>query len=151
MANGDRVATEERVVRYAKPTAVEGDVVNGTAFDRRPTDVTGLSVSRLGIFDPDRARDLAMLRTVIGSALTLSPNGRLAEIGVGTIEAVGREVGQLLHVAENALPAVTPALANPAHALIDGLPFKGAPVASLQNETAGDLLALRVSELHDAL
>lgn len=151
MADGDRVSPEEHVVRYAKPTSVEGDGVNGTAFERRLTDITGVSVTRLGMFDPDRVRDLVEVRRVMATAMRMKRNRRLAEIGVGDIEAVGREVGQLLQVMENTSPADLPVLANPAHAVINGLPFVGAPVASLQSELAGDLLALRVSQLHDAL
>lgn len=151
MANGDRLPPGERVVRYARPSDVDQDKVNGSAFDRVPKDEDGVSVCRLGIFDAARDRDLAMIRVVLGSSLTLKPNGRLAEIGVSDIEAVGQEVGELLAVIEDALAANPPALANPAHALIDGLPFKGASIGSLTAELAGDLLKLRVSDLHPAI
>lgn len=148
VADGDRVGRHEKVVRYARPSDVHGDTLNGSAFDRKAADRDGVSVCRLGVFQAEPVGDLDQIRRAMGSRLRLKPAGRLAEISVGAIEDVGREVDELLFVVEDALPAEGGHPANPAHALIDGLPFKGASVGSLSSELAGDLLRRHVSALH---
>jgi hypothetical protein len=149
------------VVRYARPTDVDNDVVNGSAFHRKPNE-DGVSVNRRWVFSKDDARDISCIRTVLTSWMTIKKNGRLAEIGCDDIAEVGLQLAHALGVVDEPLhgkpfnpssdvgaTSTTP-FENPAHALIDGLPFPGADAGDVRAVLAGDLLAARIFAVHPA-
>lgn len=153
MADGDRVALSEDVVRYARPSDVRNGVLGATAFVRPEKDKDGLSVCRLGVLAQKIAQDLIEIRRVMSAHMTLKANGRLAQISVKDIEDVGKQVSQALSVYEDHVLADGEKPANLAHALIKGLPFAGAENCSAEGLFASDLLALRVpaKNLHPAV
>ncbi|WP_198355702.1 hypothetical protein [Sphingomonas sp. MA1305] len=147
MAKGDRVGADQEVVRYARPSDFDEGVLSGSAFDRNAKDYDGVSVCRLGVFSANLDEDLDSIRAVLGAWRSLKKNGRLAQISVQDIEAVGSEVRQVLVVVEDEIASAEDKPANPAHALIEGLPFIGGAAADL----ASDLLRRKVSALHEAV
>lgn len=148
-----RVARDENVVRYVGAAHFEQDtgVLNGSAFDRGPKDTDGLSVTRRGVLSTKRLQDETNIRLVLGSRLKLGTNALFVELNVGGILDALEEFEQEVFVCEDPLPAAGKALANPAHALIAGLPFAGEAIGSLRSEVAGDKLRALVSHSFPAV
>lgn len=151
-----RVPAEENILRYVSLTGYDPDtgVVNGNAFERKPKDKNGLSVIRRGVFSSESDSDVAAIRFVSGKWLTIKKSGRFAELNVGgfygAISQLERDVSDVA-VVEDPLAPEDDKPANPAHALIIGLPFKGEAVGSLTSELVGDLIRKAVLRLHEAV
>jgi hypothetical protein len=153
--NRREVSEDENILRYVSLTGYDPDanIVNGSAFDRKPKDDDGLSVTRVGVFSDDAEEDLRQIRFVSSKWLTIRKSGRFAELNVGSLyralARLDRDI-QDVSVVENPLEALNGKPANPAHALILGLPFRGEAVGSLTSELAGDLIRRTVIRLHPA-
>jgi len=112
--------------------------INGAAFDRSPKDVDGLSVTRTGMLGRVGLLDEEAIRRAVGSRLTIGATSVFAQFNVGALVTALEEFEQPIDVVEDPLPAEGALLANPAHALILGLPFTGETAGSLKSEVAGD-------------
>lgn len=137
---------EETVVRYVGGAHVDGETgqINGSAFDRAPKDVDGLSFTRRSIFAADLDADRTAIRRAVGSRLRLGRTAVFAELRVGdALEALHRFESSIVFV-EDPLAPDGDKLANPAHALLIGYPFKDESVGSLKSEVAGDQLRLQI-------
>ena len=77
----------------------------------------------------------------------MRPNGRLAEMNVGTIVRRVAKEWDTLRVVHDPVEATERAEADPSHAEIIGLP----PGDSDQAQLVGDLIAACVIELHPAV
>ena len=76
---GDNLPDDHHIVRYAKPSLVEGEAVDGSAFLLRP-DEPGLSVNWLEAFGGnDENHQLSEVRRLF--RLKLSRNGGLRDSG----------------------------------------------------------------------
>ncbi len=80
------------------------------------------------------------------SRMTMSKNGRLAELNVGSSRAKTRDACELRFV-RHSLPAEGGYLEDPSHCEITGLPAYG----SSQAAVIGDLLADSVTETYPAV
>jgi hypothetical protein len=147
MADGDSIPADRFIVRYARPSDVPLGILASTAFDRPMKDKDGLSICQLGVFSDDTEADINQLREILRAWMELKPNGKLAKLLVGDIISVGEEVKQSLAIIEDHVPAKDGKPENIAHALIIGLPFKGAPQGDLDGLLASDLLARKVVKL----
>ncbi len=114
--------------------------INGSAFERSPKDTDGVSFTRRGMLAEDTDQDRAAIRGVVGSRLRLGRTAVFAELQVGDALAALERFDQDVSFVEDPLPAEGAMLANPAHALLIDLPFKGDHVGSLKSEAAGDYL-----------
>lgn len=145
---GDELPDAAQVVRYVRPSHIREDgSAAGKAFRLRE-DETGLSVNWLDYFAGlSRAEQINEVRRLSG--LTLSRNGRFAELNVGDVkQAVGAELPELpglrfVHDPPTANGAIE---ADPSHSLVIGLP----PYGDLRSKVVGNLIARRVQELHPA-
>jgi hypothetical protein len=135
-----RVDGAENVVRYAGASHYDDTTgeVNGSAFDRTLKDDDGLSVTRRGVFSKIQNTDENRIREVMNSRLTLGKKAIFVEVNVKQILSVLAEYEQNIFVEENPEQAEGTRLANPAHALVIGLPFVGEAVGSLKSEIASD-------------
>ena len=136
---GDTLPDDHHIVRYVKPSLVEEETVDGSAFLLRPGE-NGLSVNWLEIFGGnDEHNQLSEVR----QRLRLEPakNGRFAKLNVGetkqyvseSVEELGAELG----IIEAPLPPSDGFEADPSHAEIIGLPSGESDEAML----IGDLIA----------
>lgn len=146
---GDELPDAAQVVRYVRPSYIreDGDV-DGRAFRLRE-DETGLSVNWLDYFAGlSKAEQVNEVRRLSG--LSLSRNGRFAELNVGDVKhVVGAELPELpgLRFVHDP-PAANGAIeADPSHSLVIGLPR---PADSRMAAAVGDLIARRVQGLHPA-
>lgn len=117
-----------------------------------------MSVTRADYFSSDSQHDLNCVRTVVGSALTLSKNGAFALLGCEDVREVGRTVEAALDVISSPVPGkpfdptkdvgerAEENFENRAHAIIDGLPFVGTEEGTLAAELAGDLLCRAIKK-----
>ena len=137
-----------QIVRYVKPSMIQEDgTPDGSDFRLRSTkpDETGLSVNWLGAFEPGKTHQLEEVRRLC--RLRLRPNGRFAELNVGTvIRAVAKEL-DTLRIVHDPLEAKEGSDADPSHAEIVGLP----PGDSDQAAMVGDLIAECVIDMHPAV
>ncbi len=131
------IPDDHHVLRYTAPRHVDGGIVNGAGFLRRPTE-DGFSVNWLEYFDHpienqvQGGRDVARLR--------YAKTGLLARLNIGATRNYVRQnsperlelsfVHDLL-IAEGDFPA------DPSHALIKGIPTAD----SLEAELIKDLIA----------
>lgn len=145
------VSDQDDFVRHVGGSHIDGDVINGSAFERTPKDVDGVSVSMRGIFSGDQDADIASIRTVVGARRKLGKTSVFAEVNVGNALAVLHEFEESITIVANPLPAEGDLPEDPAHALIVGLPFKGEAIGSLRSELAGDLLARRILRIYPAV
>jgi hypothetical protein len=118
----------------------------GGAFVLRRNELT-LSVNRPAVFGRDVDAAMASIRKLC--RLKVKPTGRYAEVPVEKIVEALSDVQELqaLQVLEDALAATPEFGEDPSHALIDGLPNDDGPMAEL----CGDILAQRVSRIHQAI
>jgi hypothetical protein len=140
--NLDPVPDNEDIVRYVGGShfAPYTQQINASAFDRTAKDEDGLSFNRVGIFDSNIDKDRDELRRVMASRMSLGKKAVFVQINVGEAIKSLTEFQENIFVVADPLSADGPALANPAHALMCGLPFKGESVGSLKSELAGDRL-----------
>ena len=146
---GGELPDAAQVVRYVRPSYIreDGDV-DGRAFRLRE-DETGLSVNWLDYFAGlSKAEQVNEVRRLSG--LSLSRNGRFAELNVGDVKrAAGAEFPELPRLRfVHDPPAANGAIeADPSHSLVIGLPR---PADFLMAAAVGDLIARRTQELHPA-
>jgi hypothetical protein len=131
---GDDLPNADHAVRYVKPSQFDGDEgVDGSAFQLRQNE-SGLSVHWLECFeDLLKPQQLDEVRRL--SRLTISRNGRLAEVNVGRTKQHLKE--QLLDIRFIHMPlnAEGDYEADPSHSEISGLPDFP------DEELIGDLIA----------
>ena len=145
---GDNIPQADHIVRYVKPSMVQDDgTADGSDFRLRPTrpDGTGLSVNWLEAFEPGKRNQLDEVRRLF--RLRRQPNGRFAEMSVGTITRQVAEELETLQIVHDPLEAAGEFEADPSHAEITGLP----PGESDQAILVGDLIAECVIEMHPAI
>ena len=138
---GDQIPDDGHVVRYVKPSLVEDEAVDGTAFVLRKGEAT-LSVNWLEAFGgDDKDHQLSEVRRVF--RLRLARSGRFAELNVGetkrhVLESV-EETGVAARIGLAAAPSdpTDEFEADPSHAVVTGLP----PSDSDEALFIGDLIA----------
>ncbi len=144
----DDLPAGDQIVRYVKPSMIQEDgTADGSDFRLRSArpDETGLSVNWLEAFEPGKVHQLGEVRRLY--RLHLRPNGRFAEMNVGTvIREVAKEL-DTLRIIHDPLEATEGFDANPSHAEIIGLP----PGDSDQAVLVGDLIAECVIDMHPAI
>lgn len=136
---GDNLPDAHHIVRYVKPSLVEGETIDGSAFLLRPEEI-GLSVNWLEVFaGNDEHYHLNEVRRL--SRLKLVKNGRFAKLNVGeTKQYVSESVEKLgtgWGIVEAPLPPTGEFEADPSHTKIIGLPSGESDEAML----IGDLIA----------
>lgn len=145
---GDDLPTDDHVVRYIKPSMIlEDGTPDGSDFRLRPSrlDEAGLSVNWLEAFEPPKTHQLSEVRRLF--RLSLRPNGRFAELDVGTtLHAVSEELSTL-RILHDPLDPADGFDADPSHAEIVGLPPSDSDEAAL----VGDLIAESVVGMHPAV
>ena len=123
------------VVRYAKPSLIEYEEVDGSAFLVRP-DEPGLSVNWLEAFgEDDQSHQLSEVRRFF--RLRLSANGRFAKLNVGQTKRYVAEEAGAIGILSVPLDATDEFEADPSHAEIIDLPACESDQAML----VGDLIA----------
>ncbi|TRD12308.1 hypothetical protein FGU71_10830 [Erythrobacter insulae] len=148
------------ILRYVRPSDTDAGIVNGSAFERKPKDVDGVSVTRANYYSVDDDTDIECVRTVIGSNLNLAKTGLFARLPCDGV----REIGTIVEAVLDVLAAPTqgtdfdplcdlgkkpdPGFANDAHAIISGLPFAGSDEGTLASELAGDLLCRTITKTY---
>ena len=137
-----RVEGNEDLCRYAGGAHFDKSTgkIGAGVFDRHPKDHDGLSVNRRGIFSVNEADDDAAIRHVTSTRMTLGKTARFVVINAGVMLAALEEFEREVFVCADPLEEVGKAAANPAHALIIGLPFVGEEVGSMTSELIGDRL-----------
>jgi hypothetical protein len=144
---GDLVPNDENIVRYAPPSKVDNDTIDGSAFVLRADDAGELSVNVIGA-DP-AAHPAALENVRVASRLTLKANGRFAQLSVSDVRSltVAEVAFDPLEVIYDPLAAEGGFPADPTHSEILNLPDVGSEFALL----VGDLLALWVRRTHLAI
>lgn len=145
---GDELPDAAQVVRYVRPSHIlENGCAAGRAFRLREGE-EGLSVNWLdyfaGLSKPEQINEVRRL-----SRLSLSRNGRFAELNVGIVkQSVSDELPELprLRFVHDPPTANGTHEADPSHSQIIGLP----PFSSLSSKVVGNLIARRVQKLHPA-
>ena len=119
----ENLPTGSHIVRYVKPSMIQEDgTADGSDFRLRSArpEEAGLSVNWLEVFGPDKVRQIDEVRRLC--RLHLRPNGRFAEMNVGTIiHQVATELDSL-RIIHDPLEATDGFDADPSHAEITGLP-----------------------------
>ena len=148
-----RVSENEDVTRYVGGAHFDGTTgqLNASAFDRTRKDDDGLSVNRVNVFSGDVNEDRTQLRQVMASRMSLGRSAIFAQLNIGAALAALAEFEEDLFVGRDPLGADGTKLANPAHALFIGLPFKGEAIGSLKAEIAGDRLRALVHDHFTAI
>ena len=143
---GTDLPDDDNVVRYAKPTTVREDgSVDGSAFRLRPSD-KGLSVNWLQYFQGlDKSQQLDMVRQ--SYRLTMRPNGRLAELNIGSTKLHVHARLKTLRFIHAPLAAEGEYQPDASHAEIRGLPPGDTPEAAL----IGDMIAECIQTIHPAI
>jgi hypothetical protein len=148
-----RLPETANIVRYVGGSnySASTGVLNGIAFERPPKDVDGLSVTQRLVLARNSEKDKTEIRTVFASRMTLGKTAVFAELNVGrALSKLARFDEEFFFLADP-LPESDQKLANPAHALLKGLPFVGDEVGSLKSELAGDLLRSVVHDVFSAI
>ncbi len=139
--SGDDLPNDSHVVRYVKPSLIDDEIVDGSAFVLRDNE-NGLSVNWLEAFGVgDQFIQLNKVRRVC--RLKRSRNGRFAKLNVGETKrcvlAWAKEAGFFvdLCITEEPLARTAKFEADPSHAVITGVPPSSDDVAMV----VGDLIA----------
>ena len=144
----DNLPAGDQIVRYVKPSMIQEDgTADGSDFRLRSArpDETGLSVNWLEAFEPGKVHQLDEVRRL--SRQRLRPNGRFAEMNVGTIiRGIAKEL-DMVRIVHDPLEAKEGFDADPSHAEIIGLPLGDSDQAIL----VGDLIAECVIDIHPAV
>lgn len=138
----ERLGGDEVVARYVGGSHFDPatNQINGSAFERTAKDHDGVSLNRRGLLDADPEKDRQEIRMITASRLKLGKTAVFAELQIScAIEALD-EYSQDIYFCANPLDSNEKELANPAHALLIGFPFKGEQIGSLKSEVAGDKL-----------
>lgn len=138
---GDQIPDDDHVVRYVRPSLVDDETVDGSAFVLRKGEPT-LSVNWLEAFGgADQEYQLNEVRRL--SRLQLARSGRFAKLNVGEtkrhvlecVEETGVAVG--IGIAAAPLDPTDEFKADPSHAAVTGPP----PSDSDEALFIGDLIA----------
>lgn len=133
---------DANVVRYVRPSHIDGDIVDGSAFRLRANE-NGLSVHWLEVFqDFAKTEQIDKVRRL--SRLSMSRNGRLAELNVG--ETIRHISGMLdsPHIVHSPLDPTDHYEADPSHSEFLGMPDSESPVAAL----IGDMIAETIRDIY---
>lgn len=144
----DNLPAEDHIVRYVKPSMIQDDgTADGSDFRLRPTrpDETGLSLNWLEAFTPGKTHQLDEVRRLC--RVKRSPNGRFAELNVGTVMSKVSSELETLRIAHDPLVAEGLFDADPSHTEMYGLP----PGDSDQAMLIGDLIAECIIDMHPAI
>jgi hypothetical protein len=151
------LAKSKNVVRYVGGSQIDVDSdtgglqANPSAFDRKLKDVDGLSFIQCFVLAKNRVNDIAEIRKVFASRCTVGKTAQFVELNVGqAIVALGA-IDSSFYFCEDPQSADGNMLANPAHALLIGLPFKGESIGSMRSEYAGELLVAKVISIFPAM
>lgn len=136
------VTRVEDLCRYAGALQFDKGTgsVGANVFDRHPKDDDSLSVNRRGIFSNSEADDDAAIRRVSATRGAPGKTARFIVINTGSMLDILEEFEREVFVCEDPLEAEGDKAANPAHALIVGLPFVGEEIGSMTSELIGDRL-----------
>ena len=147
-----RLPETANVVRYVGGSNYNDStgVLNGIAFERPPKDINGLSVTQRLVLARNSEKDKTEIRKVFASRMTPGKTAVFAELNVGKALNVLKRFDEEFYFLSDPLPPCDQKLANPAHALLKGLPFVGEEVGSLKSERAGDLLRSVVHDIFSA-
>jgi hypothetical protein len=149
-----KLGRDVNIVRYVGGAHYDGNTgkVQASAFDRiRKKDEDGLSFTQRDMLAIVSKDDETAIRKVVGSRLTLGKTAVFAELNAGQALDALDEFESEFFFQLDPLVAEAGMLANPAHALLIGLPFKGEAVGSLRSELAGDLLRRRILRTFPAI
>ena len=148
-----RLAGHEIVARYVGGSHFDPDTnqINGSAFERTPKDKDGVSVTRRNFLKSDTEEDRNEIRRIMASRLKFGKTAVFAELYIENALAALAEYEQDIHFCTDPLEEDGTELANPAHALLIGFPFKGDQVGSLKSEVAGDKLRKCISDKFAAI
>ena len=141
---GDELPNSDHVVHYVKPGNVQKGIVNASEFMLRPgKDEDGISANWLEYFEgKTEEQQLDEVRRAI--QLTTRPNGRFAQLNVGTTKDHVSAAGRYLNFVHDPQPAGVHYKADPSHSLIQGLPPNESPEATL----VADLITECIQKLH---
>ena len=145
---GDDLPAGDHVVRYTKPSLIlEDGTADGSGFLLRASrpDERGLSVNWLEAFGWNKDHQLSEVRRLC--RLRLRPNGRFAEMNVGTVLREVAEELDTLRIVHDPLEPDGSFDPDPSHAQIIGLPPGDADQAVL----VGDLVAECIIGMHLAI
>ena len=138
---GNELPADGHVVRYVRPSLVEDETVDGSAFVLRKGEAT-LSVNWLEAFGGDDAdHQLSEVRRLL--RLQLARSGRFAKLNVGEtkrhVSECIQETGAITRIRISAAPLDPTGEfeADPSHAAVTGLPSGDSDEALL----IGDLIA----------
>ena len=145
---GDSLPADDHIVRYVKPSMIQEDgTADGSGFHLRPARLgeTGLSVNWLEVFEQGKVHQMNEVRRLC--RLRLRPNGRFAEMNVGTVMRQVAEELDSLRIVHDPLDAEEDFDADPSHSKLIGLP----PGDSDHAVLLGDLIADCVIAMHPAI
>ena len=138
---GNELPDDGHVVRYVRPSLVEDETVDGSAFVLRKGEAT-LSVNWLEAFGgDDQHHQLGEVRRLF--RLQLARTGRFAKLNIGEtkrhVVEDSEEIGVPAEIGVSAAPLnpVDEFAADPSHAVVTALPPGGSDEALL----IGDLIA----------
>lgn len=138
---GDEIPDQDHVLRYVKPSLIDGTDVDGGAFLLREAE-TGLSVNWLEIFENAGLTDpVSEIRRL--SRISLASTAKFAKLNVGQtrqyVSHAAHEAGISVNltVLEDPLPGTPDFEPDPSHAEIHGLPDYAEDAVML----VGDLFA----------
>jgi hypothetical protein len=153
----EKLGTDRNVVRYVGGSFVslgsgENEFeVSAGAFERSTDHEDGLSFIERFILAKQSTADEEEIRRVLGSRRSFGKTAQFAELNVGKALEALSYFDNDFYFCEDPLPEDGEMLANPAHALLIGLPFKGEPAGSMTSELAGELLSGTVERIFPAM
>lgn len=110
-----------RIVKYIRPRLVGDGKIEAEAFKPRASDIDGLSVNWLDVFDPPKANQLTEVKN--RARITMSSNGLLAELRVGDVRRrANEEKDSRLIFVHDPLDATSIQTSDPSHSLKQGIP-----------------------------
>lgn len=141
---GTLIDANNHCLRYVKPSWVEDDVVDGSAFRLRPEE-KGLSVYWVEFFQMEEAHHLVEIRK--DCRLGIRPNGRFAEFRLRDVyERISSDCGEIT-CEHKPLPADDIHNEDRSHSELIGLPAFDDEISAL----VGDMVADCVKDLHLAV
>jgi hypothetical protein len=152
----NKLGVDRDVVRYVGGSFIslgpsEGEFEIGAgAFERSAKDEDGLSFVERFVLAKQSNADEDEIRHVLGSRRSFGKTAQFAELNVGKALDALSYLDNDFYFCEDPLPKDGASLANPAHALLIGLPFKGEPAGSMTSELAGELLSGTVERIFPA-
>ena len=153
----EKLSADNNVVRYVGGGSIslgpnEGEFEIGAgAFERSTKDEDGLSFIERFVLAKQSNSDEDEIRRVLGSRRSFGKTAQFAELNVGKALEALSYFDNDFYFCEDPLPEDGEMLANPAHALLIGLPFKGEPAGSMTSELAGELLSGTVERIFPAM